>query len=110
MIELDLSRAKQFLSDEELETAKQKAHDAFLKVHKRSGKGAEWLGWRDMLEDPNDAILEQLDSLATEIRAKADVFIVCGIGGSYLGARAVIDALSDFLATMDRKFCMPATT
>ena len=46
--------------------------------------------------DPNDAMLEELDSLAARIRAEADVFIVCGIGGSYLGARAVIDALSDF--------------
>ncbi len=96
MIEVDLSRAKRFLSDKEFETAKQEANEAFRKVHERSGEGAEWLGWRDMLEDPNDAILEQLDSLATEIRADADVFIVCGIGGSYLGARAVIDALSDF--------------
>ena len=78
MIELDLSRAKRFLSDEDLEAAKKKADKAFKKVHERSGKGAEWLGWRDMLEDPNDALIEQLGSLATDIRAEADVFIVCG--------------------------------
>lgn len=96
MIDIDVSRAKQFLTDAEFGDAYRKAQESFSAVLNRSGEGAEWLGWRDMLEDPNDAILEQLDSLASEIRADADVFVVCGIGGSYLGARAVIDALSDF--------------
>lgn len=96
MIDVDISRAKRFLTDSEFEEAYRKAEQSFKSVKDKTGKGAEWLGWRDMLEDPNDAILEQLDSLATSIREDADVFIVCGIGGSYLGAHAVIEALSDF--------------
>lgn len=96
MITLNLGRAKEFLTGTELGDAREKADNAFQKVRKRNGPGAEWLGWRDLLSDPNDAILEQLDSLAVSIRKDADVFIVCGIGGSYLGARAVIDALTSF--------------
>jgi glucose-6-phosphate isomerase len=96
MIDVDVSRAKDFLTDQEFEDAFEKAQQSFKSVRDKTGEGAEWLGWRDMLEDPNDAILEQLDSLGAQIRADADVFIVCGIGGSYLGARAVIDALTDF--------------
>jgi len=96
MIDVDVSRAKEFLTDSEFEEAQRKAEQSFRTVKNKTGKGAEWLGWRDMLKDPNDAILEQLDSLAARIRQDADVFILCGIGGSYLGARAVIDALSDF--------------
>lgn len=96
MIDIDISRAKQFLTDEEFNKAYSKAEESLKKVQDKTGEGSEWLGWRDMLRDPNDAILEQLDSLASSIRAEADVFIVCGIGGSYLGARAVIDGLSSF--------------
>lgn len=99
MIEIKSNRAKQFLSEDEFSQAYEKAKNAFKKVQKGSGEGSEWLGWRDLLADPNDAILEQIDSLAASIRAQADVFIICGIGGSYLGARAVVEALSSFFGT-----------
>ncbi|MDZ7715402.1 MAG: glucose-6-phosphate isomerase [Balneolaceae bacterium] len=96
MIHIDCSDIKKRLSDSEFQKAWSKAEDSFLKIQKGTGDGSEWLGWRKILADPNDAMLEQLDSLATRIRAEADVFIVCGIGGSYLGARAVIEALTSF--------------
>ncbi|HEX6983533.1 MAG TPA: glucose-6-phosphate isomerase [Balneolaceae bacterium] len=99
MIEVDVSRARQFLTDEEFQNACSKAEKSLQLVREESGEGAEWLGWREILRDPNDAVLEQLDSLAVAVRADADVFIVCGIGGSYLGARAVIDALSSFFGS-----------
>lgn len=93
MVQVDLLQAKRFLSREEFEKAGNKAKKSFNLIQDRSGEGSEWLGWRGLLASPNDAILEQLDNLATAVRADADVFIVCGIGGSYLGARAVIDSL-----------------
>jgi glucose-6-phosphate isomerase len=52
------------------------------------------LGWRDLLAKPNLELITQCSRLGKEIHASADVFIVCGIGGSYLGAKAVIDALT----------------
>ncbi len=99
MITIDTSRAKEFLTDEEFTQAYKKAEQAFANVQQRKGEGAEWLGWRDILSDPNDAILEQIDSLGTAIREQADVFVVCGIGGSYLGARAVIEAMGSFFGS-----------
>jgi glucose-6-phosphate isomerase len=96
MLQVDLTRAKQFLSTEEYDEAYRRAEESFNSIRTRSGAGSEWLGWRDLLAQPNDAILERIDSLATTIRSDADVFIVCGIGGSYLGARAVIDALKPY--------------
>jgi len=96
MIKVNIEDAKASLQKDEFNEAREKALNARDKVINKSGEGAEWLGWRDLLSNPNDAILENIDSLATEVRADADVFIVCGIGGSYLGARAVIDALGPF--------------
>lgn len=96
MIQVDLENALSFLEEEEFERAVERAGKSLQEVKEGTGKGSEWLGWRDLLANPNDAILEDIDALAGRIRADADVFIVCGIGGSYLGARAVIDALTSF--------------
>ena len=63
-------------------------------MHKKTGPGSKCLGWHDLLAKPNLELITQLTLLGKEIHASADVFIVCGIGGSYLGAKAVIDALT----------------
>ncbi|WP_421774481.1 glucose-6-phosphate isomerase [Gracilimonas sp.] len=94
MINCDISIARKFIQDDEYLKARKKADTALDHLKNKTGSGSEWLGWRDLLANPNDAELEQISSLGQEIRSKADVFIVCGIGGSYLGAKAVIDALS----------------
>lgn len=94
MIQSDLSLAKHIVSENDWQAALVKAEKAFEQVQKKTGAGSEWLGWRELLKTPNDAELEQLNSLAETIRAEADVFIVCGIGGSYLGAKAIIEALA----------------
>lgn len=94
MIEVDLSKAKSFLEHQEFQEARKKAASCFKKLQEHQGAGAEWLGWRRILAHPNDAELEQIDALATGLRDEIDVFIVCGIGGSYLGAKALISALT----------------
>lgn len=99
MLQFDWSEAESFISEKERASAYEKAKIAFQQLQTKSGKGSDWLGWRDMLADPNDALLEKIDRLARGIRDDADVFIVCGIGGSYLGARAVIEALTPFFPT-----------
>ncbi|MCC5933689.1 MAG: glucose-6-phosphate isomerase [Balneolales bacterium] len=99
MIRFDFGHAHAFLKDDALASAKTQAAEAFKKVQTKTGPGPEWLGWRDILANPNDALLNELDALATAIREEADVFIVCGIGGSYLGAKAVIDALGPFFGS-----------
>lgn len=94
MIKCDISLARKFIEDDAYLKARKKADNALEQLKNKTGPGSEWLGWRDILADPNDAELEQIGSLGEEVRAKADIFIVCGIGGSYLGAKAIIDALS----------------
>ncbi|MEX0685590.1 MAG: glucose-6-phosphate isomerase [Balneolales bacterium] len=96
MIKVETTGCESFLSTQEREVASEKAINAFQSLSDKGGKGSEWLGWRDILSNPNDALLENIDTLATQVRNDADVLIVCGIGGSYLGAKAVIDALTPF--------------
>ena len=71
--------------------------DRVMQAHRRVVDGEtempEMLGWRDMLLQPDDALLESVAETAAEIRDRADVLLCIGIGGSYLGAEAVMQAL-----------------
>jgi len=67
-----------------------KNHQALLE---KTGVGNNFLGWLTLPSDIDDALLRDIDSTAVRIRELADVFVVVGIGGSYLGARAIIEAL-----------------
>jgi glucose-6-phosphate isomerase len=94
MITVETNLALPFVSDEEQNLAARAVKEASMQLDNRTGKGTEWLGWQDILREPNDALLENMESIGREIHKHADVFIICGIGGSYLGARAVIEALT----------------
>ncbi|MDR9419198.1 glucose-6-phosphate isomerase [Gracilimonas sp.] len=94
MVDCNIENARTFIDEDEFQNSRTKAEQALQQLKSRTGPGSEWLGWRDILVDPNDAELEQISSLAARIRDEADIFVVCGIGGSYLGAKAIIEALS----------------
>lgn len=62
-----------------------------------SGKGAgnDFLGWVHLPSSITDADIEAIEAVAAKLRAKADLIICIGIGGSYLGAKAVLEAMTD---------------
>ena len=93
MIEVDISGTKQFITDGEFEQSVLNAKNAYQTLKEGTGLGSEWLGWRRILKSPNDAELDKIEQHGADIRNDADIFIVCGIGGSYQGARAIIQAL-----------------
>lgn len=74
------------------------AHYACLKA--QTGKGNEFLGWQTLPTDITEDQIQKIESVASRIQQTAEILVVIGIGGSYLGARAVIDALSNHFATM----------
>ncbi|MBZ4676063.1 MAG: glucose-6-phosphate isomerase [Anaerophaga sp.] len=61
----------------------------------KTGKGNDFLGWLDLPEEISPDQLMSIEETAARLRGKADYVVVTGIGGSYLGARAVIDAMND---------------
>ena len=67
-------------------------------IHKaiinKTGAGNDFLGWVDYPETYNKEELEQIKKWSNYVRENYDVLIVCGIGGSYLGARAAIEAIN----------------
>lgn len=68
-------------------------------LYHKTGKGNDFLGWVNLPTSITDAELADIEATAKAIQSKKiDVFVVIGIGGSYLGAKAVLDALSDSFA------------
>ncbi len=62
-------------------------------INNRSGEGSDFLGWLDWPVNYDKEELERIKKSAQYIRDNYDILVVCGIGGSYLGARAAIEAL-----------------
>jgi len=90
---LEAQLAKEWVGESELaefEPALRKAHHA---LHDQSGMGSEFTGWVNWPRNYDHQELDRLQETAALIKEKADVFIVIGIGGSYLGARSAIDLM-----------------
>ena len=96
MLHVDLERSAAFVAPSAVEGLTEKTRRAHEALVTGSGAGSQWLGWRRILAEPNDALLEELTAVAAEIRSRADVLLCIGIGGSYLGAEAVIQSLSPY--------------
>lgn len=62
-------------------------------IHTKSGPGNDFLGWLDYPTTFDKVEFEQIKKYAKYVRENFEVLVVCGIGGSYLGARAAIEAL-----------------
>lgn len=62
-------------------------------LHEKSGAGSDYVGWLDYTQKMDSGLLKEIWDVADEIKDSADCFIVIGIGGSYLGSKAVMDAL-----------------
>lgn len=70
-------------------------HEALMN---KTGKGNDFLGWVDWCKHYDKAEFERVKEAAHYIREHCDVFLVCGIGGSYLGARAAIEMINGLYA------------
>ncbi len=68
-----------------------------------TGAGADFLGWVTLPGAVTQAQLQAMEEAADRLRAVAEVIVVVGIGGSYLGARAVLEALGDPFALLRRE-------
>ncbi|MGD9930756.1 MAG: glucose-6-phosphate isomerase [Mangrovibacterium sp.] len=70
-------------------------------LHNKTGKGNDFLGWVNLPSSISEAELADYEATANVLQAKKiELFVVVGIGGSYLGAKAVVDALSDSFAQL----------
>jgi len=90
---LSLQHAQSFLPDKAVENERSNIENAYQKLISKTGKGNDFLGWLNLPEEVITELFTELNRCATHLASIAEVIVVVGIGGSYLGARAVIEAL-----------------
>lgn len=104
-IQLDISRVTDFVPPDRINLIGEEAIKAQKILYEGMGDGNEFLGWLHLPGKISDSDLEAIESAVSSIKEKSDMVVVVGIGGSYLGARAVNDALEHSFAALkpDRK-------
>lgn len=83
--------ASAFVMDHEMQAMKEQVLAAHKTVHNKSGLGSDFLGWLDLPVNYDKEEFDRIKKAAEKIKKNTDVFIVIGIGGSYLGARAALE-------------------
>lgn len=94
-ISLDLSNLKDFYSNNEFSLLAKKFDEINSLLHNKTGKGNEFLGWLNLPSSITKKEIGSINLISEELKSKVDFVVVIGIGGSYLGSRAIIEALSD---------------
>jgi len=94
-LKLDVSKVYNFVSEKDISELKEKALTANKTLHDKSGKGNEFLGWVNLPSSITEAELSDIEATAAKLQKEVEIIVVIGIGGSYLGSKAIIDALSD---------------
>jgi len=103
-LRLNYQYATDFVAEAELEYLAPSINLAHEQLHGRSGPGSEFLGWLDLPVKYNEDEMDKVKEAARRIQETSDVLIVIGIGGSYLGAKAAIEALThSFYNMLDAK-------
>ncbi|MEG2365647.1 MAG: glucose-6-phosphate isomerase [Alistipes sp.] len=103
IIQLDTSKSGIILTD----SAKEKAMEANALLHSKQGAGNDFLGWVNLPSSISTSEIAAINAAAAKLKAKAEVIVCIGIGGSYLGAKAVLEALSDSFKLLHKKQTEP---
>ncbi len=90
-IKLNDKYVKNFITDTEIEAYREKVVETDKMLRNKTGKGSDFLGWMTASCAYDKDEYARLQAAAEKIKKSCDVFIVIGIGGSYLGSRAVIE-------------------
>ncbi len=90
---LDDSKIKSFVDLAEVNKWQERVSECHKKIHNKTSDGSEFLGWVNLPIDYDKEEFKRIKLAAEKIRNESDILVVIGIGGSYLGARAVIEAL-----------------
>ncbi|MDE6489573.1 MAG: glucose-6-phosphate isomerase, partial [Muribaculaceae bacterium] len=97
-ITLDIKHVLGTVSESDIHALDAKAADGMSKLHNGTGEGNDFLGWLDLPTRTPSELIDDINATAQHLRQSCEAVVAIGIGGSYLGAKAVIEALSDSFA------------
>ncbi len=94
MININLKAMESFVSNEALKENVADAYKGLETVLSKSGAGNDFLGWVNLPSEIDNTLIDSCNAIAEDWKGKVDSVVVIGIGGSYLGAKCTIEALS----------------
>ena len=94
-IEINTKDVLATVSAETIHSYDEAAAQALDKLHKGTGAGADFLGWVNLPSQTSEELVDDIIATAADLRKACDYVVAIGIGGSYLGAKAVIEALGN---------------
>jgi len=92
-IKLDISNIYNTVSSEDIHQLKQKSELCNNKLHNKTGPGSDFLGWLDINSFMPEELLRRINNTAKTFAIDTECIVVIGIGGSYLGSKAIINSL-----------------
>ena len=107
LLQVNTDKIAGAVSAAELSALKGEIEAANRMLHDGSGKGNDFLGWVGLPGSITPAEIAAIDNCAASLASLAEVIVVIGIGGSYLGAKAVLEAMSDSFACLHKKHDKP---
>ncbi|MCR4620018.1 MAG: glucose-6-phosphate isomerase [Paludibacteraceae bacterium] len=102
-ISLSYEKALGSISQAQIEALQPEIEKAQAALENGTGKGNDFLGWLHLPSSITEAFLDEIIATAKGLRETCDAIVVAGIGGSYLGAKAVIEALNDSFGALKTK-------
>lgn len=99
-MKLELNHTFSFIGKESMQSYESKVASTYNTIYNRTGAGNDFLGWVNLPSEIDENLIADIEQTAAALRRKSDIFVVIGIGGSYLGARAVIEALQNHFAPL----------
>lgn len=97
---VDLSNIYDFVTSKQVFAYKEELLRNQELLEEKTGKGNDFLGWLNLPSSTTAQELKEISNVATDLRSKSDIVVVIGIGGSYLGAKAAIEALNNSFASI----------
>jgi len=95
MIKVDISQIFGFVPESEVMAFEPLAKSAIGKLENGTGQGNDFIGWTNLASGTDGKLIGEILDVAAVLRENCDTVVVAGIGGSYLGARAVIEAFQN---------------
>ncbi|MFD0961210.1 glucose-6-phosphate isomerase [Paenibacillus chungangensis] len=102
-VQFDYSKALSFVGQHEVDNLTEQVRLAHEQLHNGTGAGSDYLGWIDLPNNYDKEEFARIKEAAARIQSDSEVLIVIGIGGSYLGARAAIEMLSNSFYNLQDK-------
>ena len=99
-MKIDLTHVNPFLNKDVVNELESRIPATYDTIYQKTGAGNDFLGWVNLPSEIDENQLADIEKTAAELRKKSEIFVVIGIGGSYLGARAVIEALQNHFAPL----------